>query len=65
MRAAQEARERAEALALQGEIDARQREVDRLRASLEMRAEFRATAAKRRGADAPQDDKGKGTSKAR
>jgi circadian clock protein KaiC len=65
MRAAQEARERAEALALQGEIEAKQRELERLRAALEARTESRATAAKRRGADASQNDKGKGTSKAR
>ena len=59
MRAAQEARERAEALALQGEIDAKQREVDRLRAALEVRTEARTGAAKRRGAEAQQNEKGK------
>jgi circadian clock protein KaiC len=65
MRAAQEARERAEALALQGELEAKQREVERLRATLEMRTESRASTAKRRGADAPQNDKGKATGKTR
>jgi circadian clock protein KaiC len=65
MRAAQEARERAEALALQGEIDAKQRELERLRAALEARTEARSNAAKRRGADAPQNEKGKATSKTR
>ena len=59
LRAAQEARERAETLALQGEIDAKQREVDRLRAALEVRAEARSNVAKRRGAEAQQNDKGK------
>jgi circadian clock protein KaiC len=59
MRAAQEARERAEALALQGEIDAKQREVDRLRAALDVRTEARSGAAKRRGAEAQQNEKGK------
>jgi len=58
LRAAQEARERAEALSLQGEIDAKQREVDRLRAALEVRAEARGNVAKRRGAET-QNDKGK------
>ena len=58
LRAAQEARERAEALTLQGEIDAKQREVDRLRAALEVRAEARSNVAKRRGAET-QNDKGK------
>jgi hypothetical protein len=59
MRAAQEARERAEALVLQGEIDAKQREVDRLRAALDSRTEARTGAAKRRGAEAQQNEKGK------
>ena len=52
MRAAQEARERAAAIALQEEIEAKQREVDRLRASLEMSSQERAEAAVRRGAEA-------------
>ena len=65
MRAAQEARERAEALALQGEIEAKQREVERLRATLEARGELRTSAAKRRGADAPQNEKGKASGKTR
>jgi circadian clock protein KaiC len=65
LRAAQEARERAEALALQGEIEAKQRELERLRAALEVRTESRSNAAKRRGADAPQNEKGKATAKAR
>ena len=65
MRAAQEARERAEALALQAEIDAKQRELERLRATLEERSESRAVAAKRRGAEAPQNEKGKATGRTR
>jgi circadian clock protein KaiC len=52
MRAAQEAREKAAALALQEEIEAKQREVDRLRAALEVQGQNRAAAAVRRGADA-------------
>jgi circadian clock protein KaiC len=51
MRAAQEAREKAAALALQEEIEAKQREVDRLRAALAAQGSNRANAAKRRGAD--------------
>jgi circadian clock protein KaiC len=53
MRAAQEAREAAAALALQQEVDAKQREVDRLRAALELRLRDREAAAERR-ADAAQ-----------
>jgi circadian clock protein KaiC len=55
MRAAQEARDAAEALALQQEIEAKQREVDRLRTTLEIRLQDRDAAAKRRGADAAPD----------
>jgi circadian clock protein KaiC len=55
MRAAQEAREAAEALELQQEIEAKQREVDRLRTTLEIRLQDRDAAAKRRGADAAPD----------
>jgi circadian clock protein KaiC len=55
MRAAQEAREVAEALALQQEVEAKQREIDRLRAALELRLRDREAAAKRRGADATQN----------
>jgi circadian clock protein KaiC len=51
MRAAQEAREKAAALALQDEIEAKQREVDRLRAALAMQGSNLTDAAKRRGAD--------------
>jgi hypothetical protein len=51
MRAAQEAREAAEALALQEEVETKQREIDRLRAALELRLRDRGAAAKRRGAD--------------
>jgi circadian clock protein KaiC len=49
MRAAQEAREQAATLALQEEIEAKQREVDRLRAALEAQAKDRSAAAVRRG----------------
>ncbi len=49
MRAAQEAREQAATLALQEEIQAKQREVDRLRAALEAQAKDRSAAAVRRG----------------
>jgi hypothetical protein len=52
MRAAQEAREAAEALALQEEVETKQREIDRLRAALELRLRDREAVAKRRGADA-------------
>jgi circadian clock protein KaiC len=52
MRAAQEAREQAAANALQDEIAAKQREVDRLRAELEAQTQHRAETALRRGADA-------------
>jgi circadian clock protein KaiC len=55
MRAAQEAREAAEALALQQEVETKQREMDRLRAALELRLRDREAAAKRRGADAAQN----------
>jgi circadian clock protein KaiC len=55
MRAAQEARDAAEALELQQEIEAKQREVDRLRTTLEIRLQDRDAAAKRRGADAAPD----------
>lgn len=55
MRAAQEAREAAEALALQQEVEIKQREMDRLRAALELRLRDREAAAKRRGADAAQN----------
>ena len=59
MRAAQEAREKAAALALQDEIDAKQREVDRLRAALAVQGSNRASAAIRRGAeDNPKPQKG-------
>ena len=58
LRAAQEARERAEALALQGEIDAKQREVDRLRAAMEVRAEAARNVAQRRGVEVQHNDKG-------
>jgi circadian clock protein KaiC len=59
MRAAQEAREKAATLALQDEIEAKQREVDRLRAALAMQGSSLAEVAKRRGAD--QNEKpGKG-----
>jgi circadian clock protein KaiC len=51
MRAAQEAREQAAALALREEIEAKQREVDRLRAALELQSQDRADSALRRGAD--------------
>jgi circadian clock protein KaiC len=51
LRAAQEARERAAAVALQEEIAAKQREVDRLRAELEAQTRYRAETALRRGAD--------------
>jgi circadian clock protein KaiC len=63
LRAAQEARERAATLALQDEIEAKQREVDRLRASLDVRGEERAAAATRRGGEAQRNGnngKGKG-----
>ena len=56
MRAAQEVREAAEALALQQEVETKQREVDRLRTALELRLRDRGTAAKRRGADAAQQN---------
>ena len=51
MRAAQEAREQAAALALRGEIEAKQREVDRLRAALDLQSQNRADSGLRRGAD--------------
>jgi circadian clock protein KaiC len=54
MRAAQEARESAAALALQQEIEAKQREVQRLRAELEAQTRYRAETAQRRGADSPK-----------
>ena len=60
LRTAQEARERAEAMRLQDEIDAKQREVARLRAALDARTQYQAETARRRGADAPQHEKGKG-----
>jgi circadian clock protein KaiC len=64
MRAAQEAREKAATLALQEEIEAKQREVDRLRAALAVQSSDLSAAAKRRGADesnskAPKGIKGK------
>jgi circadian clock protein KaiC len=59
MRAAQEAREIAEALALQHEVEAKQREVDRLRTALEVRLQDRKNAAKRRGADVTRNEKRK------
>jgi circadian clock protein KaiC len=49
MRAAQEARERAAALAVEEEIAAKQRELDHLRATLEVQAQARSAAAVRRG----------------
>ena len=52
MRAAQEAREQAAAMALQEEIAAKQRELERLRAELEAQTQHRAETAVRRGADA-------------
>jgi circadian clock protein KaiC len=52
MRAAQEAREKAATQALQDEIEAKQREVDRLRAALAEQGSNLAATAKRRGADA-------------
>jgi circadian clock protein KaiC len=51
MRAAQEARESAEAVALQEEIAAKRREVERLQAALEQQTQNRADTALRRGAD--------------
>jgi circadian clock protein KaiC len=51
MRAAQEAREQAAALALREEIEAKQREVDRLRSALDLQTQNRAETALRRGAD--------------
>ncbi|HEX6298752.1 MAG TPA: circadian clock protein KaiC [Burkholderiales bacterium] len=51
LRAAQEAREHAAAVALQEEIAVKQREVDRLRAELEAQTQYRAETALRRGAD--------------
>jgi circadian clock protein KaiC len=51
MRAAQEAREQAAALALREEIEAKQREVDRLRTALDLQSQNRADTALRRGAD--------------
>jgi len=51
LRAAQEAREQAAADALQEEIAAKQREVERLRAELEAQTQHRAETALRRGAD--------------
>jgi circadian clock protein KaiC len=51
MRAAQEARERAAAQALQDEIAAKQRELERLRATLEAQSHERAEAALRRGGE--------------
>ena len=60
MRAAQEAREAAEALALQQDVEAKQREVDRLRAALEVRLRDRDAAAKRRGADPARNGNRKG-----
>jgi circadian clock protein KaiC len=61
MRMAQEARERAEAIRLQEEIEAKQREVERLRATLDTRRQYQEEAGKRRGAEAPQNGKGRGT----
>ncbi len=51
MRAAQEAREQAAAIALREEIAAKQREVERLQATLERQTQNRADTAARRGAD--------------
>jgi circadian clock protein KaiC len=51
MRAAQEAREQATANALQEEIAAKQRELERLQATLESQQQNRAATALRRGAD--------------
>jgi circadian clock protein KaiC len=51
MRAAQEARESAEAIALQEEIAAKRREVERLQATLERQTQNRADTAVRRGGD--------------
>jgi circadian clock protein KaiC len=51
MREAQEARERAEAQELRDEIEAKQREVERLRAALEVRTQERIAAGTRRGVD--------------
>ena len=51
MRAAQEAREQAAALALRQEMEAKQREVDRLRAALDLQSQNRADSGLRRGAD--------------
>jgi len=52
MRAAQEAREQAAALALQEELAAKQREVERLQATLETQRRNRAETALRRGGEA-------------
>ncbi|MCD6043662.1 MAG: KaiC 1 [Burkholderiales bacterium] len=65
LRTAQEARERAEAQRLRDEIAATQREVERLRAQLDARTQFQVEAGRRRGADAPQNGKPKGASKAK
>jgi circadian clock protein KaiC len=51
MRTAQEAREQAAAIALQEEIAAKQREVERLQATLERQTQNRADTAVRRGGD--------------
>jgi hypothetical protein len=51
MRAAQEARESAAAIALQEEIAAKRREVERLQATLERQTQNRADTAVRRGGD--------------
>ena len=51
MRAAQEAREQAAALALRQEMEAKQREVERLRAALDLQSQNRADSGLRRGAD--------------
>ncbi len=61
LRTAQEARERAEAMRLQDELEAKQREVERLRTALDARRQYQVEAARRRGADATQNGKGKGT----
>ncbi len=53
MRAAQEAREAAAARSLQDEIEAKQRELERLRATLDAQAQARIAAGARRRGDAP------------
>jgi circadian clock protein KaiC len=65
MRKAQEARERAEAMKLEHEIEAKQREVERLRTALDARTQNQVAAGQRRGADAAQNGKPKGASKAK